>query len=49
MFKVYHNSFFEIGYLVKVTKNEKISYPVYLIFTEKVNFLLASFSVKTGF
>jgi hypothetical protein len=33
------NSFFEIGYLVKVTKNEKISCPVYLLFTEKVHFL----------
>ena len=46
------NSFFIFQYLVKVTKNEKISCPVYLLFTEKVNFLLVNkekkISVKTG-
>ena len=36
------NSFFVFQYLVKVTKNEKISCPVYLLFTEKVNFLLVN-------
>ena len=39
-----------IPYLVKVTKNYKISCPVYLPFIEKVNFLLVNkkiFSVKT--
>ena len=47
------NSFFVFRYLVKVTKNEKISCPVCLLFTEKVNFLLVNkekkISVKTGF
>ena len=37
-----HFSFFVFQYLVKVTKNKKISCPVYLLFTEKVNFLLAN-------
>ena len=32
------NLFSVIHYLVKVTKNEKISCPVYSLFTEKVNF-----------
>ena len=44
------NSFFVFRYLVKVTKNEKISCPVCLLFTEKINFLLVKhFSFKTGF
>ena len=38
--KVSHQFIFR--YLVKVTKNEKISCPVYLLFTEKVNFLLVN-------
>ena len=33
---------FIFHYLVKVMKNQKISSPVYLLFTEKVNFLLVN-------
>ena len=41
------NASFVFHYLVKVRKNQKISYPVYLPFTEKVNFLMVNnFSVK---
>jgi hypothetical protein len=53
MFKVSHQFIFRFLFLVKVTKNKKIICPVYLLFIEKVNFLLVNkekkFSVKTAF
>ena len=36
------NSFFVFCYLGKVTKNKKMSCPVYLLFTEQVYFLLVN-------
>ena len=53
MFTVSLQFIFNFSFLVKVTKNEKISCPVYLLFTEKVIFLLVNkekkILVKTGF
>ena len=53
MFKVYHQFIFRFSLFGQSDQKRKTSCPVYLLFTEKVNCLLANkekkFSVKTGF
>ena len=42
MFKVSHQFIFRFSLFGESDENEKISCPVYLLFTEKVNFLLVN-------